>query len=363
MDRHRRLLRRIQFHQGRLSRYRFRSVLLIMIGTVLVPLMIGGFNPAIIDAIWMVCRRPLYCLMPLMFMGFVADMSGFVRPGGRLMALTPERARLPMLTIGLIAAHGIVFGASAAIDIEGLSSLAAESFGGLDLVLVTVTRTFVHTDFEHFYINMTYLLWCGTLLELRLGAGRYLAAILLGSVTVSLINLNLLLARVTFSDAASHIYQHAFAGFSGAIAALLGLLILCLHHPPPSMPRPEPYGGRFFLSNLICLSAIGLFFTRDFRQGIITVGPVGTIDYWGHLAGFLGGLMLAFIFTIQDAESGQASEGPADQSGGVAAKEGIVHRAPEGRSGTWIICPGGLVCGRGSSSRQVPVLKCNDNLF
>lgn len=269
-----------------------------MAGVVLLPLMIKSLIPTVIDPIWQCFKGAAYFILPLAAVFLMAGKFGRRMPSGTVPGTKPEHARFPVVSVSLMAVCTMVFCVSPAIDVNRIAYLASEDFELLHLVLTTLTRTFVHTDSDCFYINMSYLFILGVILESRLGPGRYLTTVLFGSILASLIRLNILLTQADFLDASFHLFRNPPEGVSGAIAALMGLCVMNRRLARPSGGPPLPRRPFFLLpAPVIGLGGIGFFFIRDFSGRAVSTGMA---DYWGHLAGFLGGLALALVFAIQE---------------------------------------------------------------
>ncbi len=329
-----------------------------MAGVVLLPLMISSLIPAVIDPIWQCFKGVAYCMLPLAAVFLMAGKFGMRRPSGAVPGTNPEQARFPVVSVSLMAVCTTVFCVSPAIDVNRIACLASEDFELLHLVRTTLTRTFVHTDFECFFINMLYLFILGVILESCLGPGRYLATVLFGSILASLVRLNILLTQADFFDASFHLFRNPPEGVSGAIAALMGLSLMNSRLARPSggpTLRRRPF---FFLpAPVIGLAGIGFFFIRDFSGRSVATGMAGTADYWGHLAGFLGGLVLALVFAIQENDHRDMRGIATENSGGASAEDTVCRPAREVSGPDRDNLPGGLCLHRKVSAPAYTVLQ------
>jgi len=235
----------------------------------------------------------------------------------------PNINGFPLITVIIIAANTILFFAIPEDMIDRLCSLPLDDFGLPHLMLTTVASAFLHPDFGHFFINMLFLWVFGALIEPRIATGQYLAAILLGCVMSSLISLNLLVSQVNLLDAPIKLLRYPPAAASGAIAGLMGLFTLHYGAGRRSVRRAIRCRPKFFFTVPFTTTVlIGLFFVRDVvGHAAPAVSIAGTADCWGHLGGFLGGLVLALVCTLQDSDPGERGEDGNGRRGGELVED------------------------------------------
>lgn len=216
----------------------------------------------------------------------------------------------PVITAIMIAANTILFFSMPEDRVDRLCSLPLDDFGLTHLMLTTMASAFLHPDFSCLFINMLFLWVFGALIEPRIALGQYLAAVLLGSVLSSLISLNLLVSQVNLFDGPLKLLQYPPAGASGAISGLMGLFALHYGAAWRSTSRPRFCNRLFFFSVPISATVlVGLFFIRDLvGYTAPAAGIAGTADFWGHVGGFLGGLVLALVWALQDDGPGERRE-------------------------------------------------------
>jgi membrane associated rhomboid family serine protease len=216
----------------------------------------------------------------------------------------PTFGGFPLITMIIIAANTIVFFRTPEDIIDRLFSLPFEDFTLPHLILITVASAFFHLDFGHLLMNMLLLGVLGAFLEPRLTAGQFLVTILLGIVLSSLISLNLLVSQADLADASLKLFRYPSTGASGAIAGLMGLFVLrgsvIWHSGGRSMRCPL----LFFFPVLISATVlIGIFFIWDFSGKAIPAHDMtGSAGFWGHVVGFLGGLLLGLVLTLLDCD-------------------------------------------------------------
>lgn len=224
-------------------------------------------------------------------------------------------AGFPVITVIMIAANTILFFTIPGDRVDRLCALPLDDFGLAHLMLTTVARALLHPDFGHLFINMLFLSVFGMLLEPRIATRQYLAALLLGSVLSSLISLNLLVSHLNLLDAPLKLLPYPPAGASGAISGLMGFFVLRYGAAWRSASRSRRCNPTFYFAVPISATVlIGLFLIRDLvDQTAPAAGMAGTADFWGHIGGLLGGLVLALVCTLQD--GGPGEERRADVSG------------------------------------------------
>lgn len=153
---------------------------------------------------------------------------------------------------------------------------------------------FLHAGGGHLWGNMLFLWAVGTVVEKRIGWGKFLACYLAAGVMASL-----LLALITYVF--FHEAVHSL-GASGAIAGVMGIFAVRCYFK--SMVFPLPILGIFSLILPISLKVrlnslviIGLFFFADLSGGIgqITGENQSNVGHWAHIGGMLCGIILAML--------------------------------------------------------------------
>lgn len=223
--------------------------------------------------------------------------------GVRLDGITPWLKRCPTITAGMTAVCVLLFFMTPE-SISGRLIYRPYIDSGLPhLMLTTATGVFLHASFSQLVANMLCLLVLGVLLERRLGAWYCITAMILGSVLANLVGLNLMLSRMDLMDGVRHLRKLSWppAGALGAIAGLMGLWVVLGGGGPgvPKWLRPG-FGGYALLLRIGVAVMMGLWGT-----GLLsgTTGMIGGRGYW---AGFLGGLVLALVFRLQEDDSNAA---------------------------------------------------------
>jgi membrane associated rhomboid family serine protease len=143
-----------------------------------------------------------------------------------------------------------------------------------------VTSIFVHSGFEHFFVNMFVLLFFGSELERRVGSGNYLKIFLISGIAGSLAYLAYAYLTKSF----------AFAmGASAAIFGIMGALaIIAPHIRVFVFPFPIPINIR---TAILLFAAIDLFLLPfSYQTGIAHVA---------HLAGLFVGLYFGKVMRIK----------------------------------------------------------------
>ncbi|PLX99080.1 MAG: hypothetical protein C0623_10290 [Desulfuromonas sp.] len=159
------------------------------------------------------------------------------------------------------------------------------------------THQFLHAGQGHLWGNMLFLWAVGTVVEKRIGHGRFLLFYILSGLASGL--LFVLIVRV-FHGASGHLL-----GASGAISGVMGIFAIRCYFK--SMVFPLPILGIFSLILPISLKVrlnslviIGLFFLSDLSGGIGQIAGTNTsnIGHWAHIGGMLGGVILAMMFKL-----------------------------------------------------------------
>lgn len=216
----------------------------------------------------------------------------------------PTFGGFPVITMIIIAANTIVFFGTPEDMIDHLFSLPLDDFTLPHLILITVASAFFHLDFGHLLMNMLLLGVFGMFLEARLTPGQYLVTILLGIVLSSLTSLNLLVSQANLVDTSLKLFRYPSTGASGAIATLMGLFVLRGRVIWYSVGRSMRCHLLFFFPVLISATVlIGIFIIWDFDgYALQTHDLKWSAGFWGHVGGFLGGLLLGLVFTLLDCD-------------------------------------------------------------
>lgn len=154
-----------------------------------------------------------------------------------------------------------------------------------------VTSIFMHGGTYHLWGNMIFFWAVGTVVEKRIGGGKFLFLYMVTGI----------LASVTFvvtyfiSDGEA---GHAL-GASGAISGIMGVYAIRCYFK--SMVFPLPILGIFSLILPISLKVrlnslviLGTFFMLDLGAGLSQLtGHSGNIAHWAHIGGMCFGILLA----------------------------------------------------------------------
>ncbi|MBC2732801.1 MAG: rhomboid family intramembrane serine protease [Desulfobacteraceae bacterium] len=306
-----------------------KTVFWPLIGAVVLPVLIGLFEPEAIRLVWQCFYWAAFYSVPVIIFGvvymwahsdegFLAVLGKFVRPvpAGMIYNSDLKKAGTPAVTISLIVANTLLFLLTPEEVVDWLCFLPYS--GDLSVphvLLTTVTCAFFHSDFGHLFGNMVFLWAFGATLESRLGTGRYLAAYFLCSIISSLICLNLLVIQVMVYDEPLLLLQYWSIGASGVISGLMGLFVIRCYFARLSFSLPILFNPIFSVPVRINgIILIGFFFAKDLAGSVEQMADIeGMIDYWGHVGGFLGGIALALVFRLQDDGAGEAKEVKAER--------------------------------------------------
>jgi membrane associated rhomboid family serine protease len=155
-----------------------------------------------------------------------------------------------------------------------------------DDYLAFLTNMFLHGGWLHIIGNMWFLHLFGGTVEDRMGHGRFLIFYLLSGIAASVI----------YFMASIHSTIPAF-GASGAIAGIMGAYIVMF-------PRARILTLIliFFFPIFVELSAfvyIGFWFLLQLFSGTLSLASAGIgggIAWWGHIGGFIAGIVLLPFF-------------------------------------------------------------------
>lgn len=148
---------------------------------------------------------------------------------------------------------------------------------------------FFHGGWAHLIGNMTFLWIFGRNVEDYFGHRKFLGLYLVWGVIASfaetVINSNLCVPMI---------------GASGAIAGVLGSYLILY---PGSRVRVLIVFFRFFprFYDLPALIVLGFWFATQLLNGVASLGANtlgGGVAFFAHIGGFVGGLLLAFIYTM-----------------------------------------------------------------
>lgn len=137
------------------------------------------------------------------------------------------------------------------------------------------TAMFLHANAAHIALNMLTLYSLGPQVEMLYGRTRFLAIYFLGGLLGSVLS------------AAIGDYGVPSVGASGAILAVWGAMMLYLY-----LNRVLLGQGRIRQALQGQLLYLGFFLILGFL-------PNSNIDNWGHIGGFIGGALVAFLLPIQ----------------------------------------------------------------
>lgn len=132
-----------------------------------------------------------------------------------------------------------------------------------------ITSMFLHFGFYHIVYNMLSLIFLGDILEIHVGAVRYLIIYFLGGLAGNLLSLEV-------SSRTGH--YAVSAGASGAIFAVIGALLYI------AVRNRGQFGDR----NMKKLTLIVVLMVM---QGMIDKG----VDGYAHIGGLIGGTILAVL--------------------------------------------------------------------
>ncbi len=197
-------------------------------------------------------------------------------------------ARLPVVTVALIAVNALVFLVQAAAP-RGLE-MAALRFGAVPYDIVhlraaaeaafpplatLLTSMFLHGSLFHLAGNMLYLWIFGNNIEDRLGPVRFVLFYLASGVAAAL-------THILFQPGS----RVPMIGASGAIAGVLGAYLVLYPHA-----RVKVFVFLIFYIDVVSIPA-GLVLGLWFVMQLLNVGMGGGVAWFAHIGGFLTGILL-----------------------------------------------------------------------
>ncbi len=200
----------------------------------------------------------------------------------------PSRT-VPFVTVTLITINALVF-----LFEMSLPSPVRQAFinqYGLVPIRFTwtsvLTSMFLHASWSHVIGNMWFLWIFGDNVEDRFGHARYLVFYLLCGLVGAVVQ------TVTAPD--SYVPT---VGASGAIAGVMGAYFVLY---PRSRVLTMIFPFIFWIVELPAVFFLGYWFLIQLFSGVGTVAlstgtSTGGIAFWAHIAGFLTGVLMVFVF-------------------------------------------------------------------
>jgi membrane associated rhomboid family serine protease len=195
----------------------------------------------------------------------------------------------PLIVYGLIIVNVLIFMYEYSIPNTQLYELL-HTFGLLRNNLspfTLITFNFLHGGFLHILFNMVFLWAFGRTMEASLGHWKFLIFYLLGGVGAGLLQLALTPGNIPL------------VGASGAIAAVLGAYLVLF--PTNQIKTLIILIVFITIVSLPAFIVITLWFVQQLLSGYLTLGAAyqsGGIAYWGHIGGFMAGVIMIFLLKI-----------------------------------------------------------------
>jgi membrane associated rhomboid family serine protease len=212
--------------------------------------------------------------------------------------LNPTR-RVPFVTYGLIALNVVVFLWTLMFSAVELQEMflrlsvvprnVTEAPLALETLLDLVRSMFFHGGLAHLFGNMLYLWLFGDNLEDRMGVVVYLVLYFVSGFVAAFAQVFV----APFSEI-------PLVGASGAIAGVLGGYLVLF--PGVRVRGIIPLG--FFARRVEwpAWSVLGLWFVIQLLNGVVSLGvhtgATGGVAFIAHVAGFVAGLVLTWVFTL-----------------------------------------------------------------
>jgi len=184
--------------------------------------------------------------------------------------------KFPFMTVSLIAVNTIIFLATSS-NLQYYTDVFGFTPGKLmdGQIFTLLTYMFLHGNWLHLIANMWFLWVFGDNLEARLGSLKFLAFYLLCGVGAGVVY------ALAIADP-----NAAVIGASGAISGVLGGYLVMF-------PK---HRIRTFLLITIFVPAVVYIFLWFVYQIFSTMAMNQSIAYWGHIGGFVSGLLFVRFF-------------------------------------------------------------------
>jgi membrane associated rhomboid family serine protease len=197
------------------------------------------------------------------------------------------RRSIPVVTYALIALNVLVFflemsqGDAFVIQWSFVPTRFLANPGGQFITIFS--SMFMHAGILHIGGNMLYLWIFGDNVEDNFGPVKYLIFYLLSGIAATFAQL-----FVSMNSSIPNL------GASGAIAGVLGAYLIMFPRG-----RVNMLIGRF-VTQTSALFAIGIWFLLQLFSSVGSLDPAmaeaGGVAYFAHIGGFIGGLLLSFVF-------------------------------------------------------------------
>ena len=197
------------------------------------------------------------------------------------------RRSTPVVTYAIIAVNVLVFflemsqGDAFVIQWSFVPTRFLADPGGQFITIFS--SMFMHAGLLHIGGNMLYLWIFGDNVEDNFGPVKYLLFYLLSGIVATFAQL-----FVSMNSSIPNL------GASGAIAGVLGAYLIMFPRG-----RVNMLIGRF-VTQTSALFAIGIWFLLQLFSSVGSLDPAmaeaGGVAYFAHIGGFIGGLLLSFVF-------------------------------------------------------------------
>lgn len=188
--------------------------------------------------------------------------------------------RVPWITVGMCLLMVVGYTAQrAGVPVQSLT-LIPQQFSWWSLL----TSCFLHVNAAHLLGNLLWLLLFGSMVELAVRRYEYLLVLLCGGIVASAVQAIVVLA------AQPERADSPIMGASGMVAAAIGAFAV----------RFFAVDVRLGKVSIPALWIILLWLIPQLVGAVRTLaqGSLGTVGYWGHLGGFVTGLVLALALRM-----------------------------------------------------------------
>lgn len=285
------------------------------------PVFVGLFNPAgVADLLyWLVVIiaviTPPFILYRITYdwrsgdSGLLSALLKYIRPlpMGLVYRTDLKIRQRPNATICLILANAVIYFVVPTDLVKHFAFFPAGDPGIVQILVSVFTSAFLHGSIYHLLMNMVFLWVFGSVLEARIHTGRFLLVYFFSIAASNFLFFALLCFHLGFPDISSDLTQFHSIGASGAVAGVMGAFAVRCFFARLSVTLPFlflPFVSVAFRVQAAVL--IALFFAADIVGSFYQFRAGGQINYWAHVGGYVGAMVLGYLMGLQRAAASEA---------------------------------------------------------
>ncbi|MBF0224953.1 MAG: rhomboid family intramembrane serine protease [Desulfobacterales bacterium] len=275
-----------------------------IIGSLIAPIFIGWFKPEMTRFFsyfihYFAYIFPLFIIFRIIHdwqtkkISFLSCIFHYILPvpGGWVYGTDLNRSEFPWTTAILIIINSIIFLILPDYIVNKFTFLPHGSPAWYENIISIFTSAFLHGNYKHLIGNMIFLWVFGSTLEPRIGTKKFLWSYFICIITSRLI--------VIFMLMISPFTEFHSLGASGAISGIMGLFIVRCYFANIKIGIPFLFIPFVSISlKFQSVLLVGLFFAKDIAGSVKQFTGVTKIDYWAHVGGYVGGIMLGYFMGL-----------------------------------------------------------------